>query len=71
MTKTQATAEVFWTAFKALPKKEREEVLAKFIKDKRTRHDLMDLALMEECKTEPSRAFRDYLEESKVVQKIK
>jgi hypothetical protein len=69
MTKTQATAEVFWTAFKALPKEEREEVLAKIIKDKRTRHDLMDLALMEDRKTEPSRAFREYLEESKFVQK--
>ncbi len=64
MTKTKATAEVFWTAFKALPKEERQEVLAKIIKDKRIRHDLMDLALMEERKDEPSRPFRTYLEES-------
>lgn len=64
MTKTQATAEVFWTAFKALPKKAQQEVLAKIIQDKRTRQDLMDLALIEERKEEPSRPFRNYLKDS-------
>lgn len=45
MTKIEATAEVFWTAFKGLPQPEQLEILRRFIRDQGMRHDLMDLAM--------------------------
>jgi len=33
MTQTEATAEVFWTALKALPRKEQQAVLRRVIRD--------------------------------------
>ncbi len=43
MTKTQATAEVFWTAFRVLPRQEREAVLQRIVKDKSLRRALAQL----------------------------
>ena len=61
MTSEQATAEVFFTALQALPKKERQAVLARIANDESLRQDLLDLALIAQRRDEPSRSFRDYL----------
>jgi len=43
MTTAEATAEVFWTAFKTLRKAEREAVIQRLLSDTRTREDLIDI----------------------------
>jgi hypothetical protein len=63
MTALQATAEVFLTAFKALPKKERQAVLNRIAEDKELREDLMDLAVLSQRRNESSRSFREFLAE--------
>ena len=65
MTESEATAEVFWTAFKGLPRVERHAILERILKDKNLRHDLMDLTIIENRRSEPERPFRDYLKQSK------
>jgi len=45
-----ATAEVFFTAFKALKSAEREAFIEKVVSDPRLREDLMDVVLIEEAK---------------------
>ncbi len=62
MTKIEATAEVFWTAFKGLPQPEQQEILRRFIRDQGMRHDLMDLAIIEERRDEPSRSLHEYID---------
>lgn len=61
MTESQATAEVFYTALKALPKSERDAVLVRIAKDRSISRDLMDLASIAQRRNEPSRPFRQYL----------
>ena len=62
MTKAQAaTADVFLTALKALPKGERDAVLVRIARDRALRRDILDLALIAERRNELSRPFRDYL----------
>ncbi len=61
MTTIEATAEVFWTAFQALSKKERDAVVARFLKEKNFREDLIDVAILEERQREPSRSLDEYL----------
>ena len=61
--KSKATAEVFVTAFRALPKRERDEVLVQIARDRSLRHDLLDLAAIAERQREASRPFREYLDE--------
>lgn len=63
MTSSQATAEIFLTALRALPKKEREAVLSGIAEDDALREDLLDLALLAERRDEPSRPFREYVAE--------
>ncbi len=64
MTKAQrATADVFLTALKALPKAERDAVLVHIARDKAFARDILDLALIAERRGEPSRPFREYLAE--------
>nr|CAI78849.1 hypothetical protein fc38 [uncultured bacterium] len=66
MTKAQAaTADVFMTALKALPKAERDAVLVRIARDKAFAQDILDLALIATRRSEPSRPFRDYLAERK------
>jgi hypothetical protein len=65
MTKAQATAEVFLTALKALPKDERDAVLVRIARDKAFAHDLLDLRTIAERHKEPSRPFRSYLADAK------
>jgi len=45
-----ASAEVFLTAFKTLPKKEQNVFLSEMLKDKQLREDFIDIALIEEAK---------------------
>ncbi len=63
MAKADALAKVFLTALRSLPRAGRERILLSLVKDKTLRRDLMDLAVIEERKAEPSRPFRDYLRE--------
>ncbi len=64
MTRTQrATADVFLTALKALPKAERDAVVVRIARDKAFARDILDLALITERRGERSRPFRDYLAE--------
>ena len=50
MKTNQATAEVFYTAFKTLKDKEKEAFLEKVISDPDLREDLIDIVLIEEAK---------------------
>jgi len=61
MTKTEATAEVFWTAFRGLPRQDQQAVLRRIVQSSRLRRDLMDLAVIEERRAEPARPLREYL----------
>ncbi|HUT55486.1 MAG TPA: hypothetical protein VM658_19000 [bacterium] len=61
MTNSDATAEVFITALKALPKTERDAVLVRIARDKEFARDLLDLAVISSRGHEPSRPFREYL----------
>jgi hypothetical protein len=63
MTGTEAVAEVFLTAFKSLSRAERDEVLSGIVKNRKLRHDLMDIAAIEERRSEKERPFREYLKE--------
>ena len=65
MTQTEATAEVFWTALKALPRKEQQALLRRVVQDEKLRHDLVDLALIESRRAEPARPLRAYLKDSR------
>lgn len=61
MSPAQATVEVFWTAFKSLPKNAQEGVLARFMSDRGVREDLIDVALIEKRRSEKARPFASYL----------
>jgi DNA topoisomerase IB len=66
VTPQQATAEVFYTAFKALSKQEQENVLARIARDRKLRRILehiSDLLVIEEGRDKPSRPLRDYIDE--------
>jgi hypothetical protein len=65
MIQVEATAEVFWTALKALPRKEQQAILHRVVQDEKLRHDLIDLAVIEERRTEPARPLREYLAHSR------
>ena len=63
MTVSQATAEVFLTALRALPEEERQAVLARITEDEEWREDVKDFAVFSQRRNEPSRPFRGFLEE--------
>jgi hypothetical protein len=63
MTVSQATAEVFLTALRALPAEERQAVLARIAEDEEWREDLQDLAVFSQRRGESSRPFREFLGE--------
>jgi uncharacterized protein YbaA (DUF1428 family) len=50
MRSSQATAEVFFTAFQAMDNDEREAFIEKVINDPRFKEDLIDIALIERAK---------------------
>ena len=59
MTSAEATGVVFWTAFLALSRAERQAFLERLIADPRLREDLLDAAVIEERKHEPARALKE------------
>jgi len=61
MTTTEATAEVFWTAFMAMTRNERRAFLERLIADPRLREDLVDAAIIEERRHEPTRPLDEVL----------
>ena len=66
MTVQQATAEVFLTAFKALPRREQEDILGRIVRDRNLRRileDLSDRLVIEEERGNPSRPLRGYIAE--------
>ncbi len=65
MTKVEATAEVFWTAFSVLPREDKQAIIRRLLRDDNLRRDLMDLALIEERRSEPSRPLREYVKETR------
>ncbi len=65
MNTKEAKAEVFWMAFKGLPKKERQSVIERLLKDTEFMEDLIDIAILEQRREEPSRPLEDYLAERK------
>jgi len=65
MRSQDAIAEVFLTALKGLSKEDREAVLAGIASDKSLAEDLLDLALIESRRDEPSRPFREFLSDKR------
>ena len=66
MTSSEATAEVFWTAFSALPRETRDKFMEKMIADPRLRgelEDLLDLEIVSERSGEPTRPLNEVLAE--------
>jgi len=57
----EATAKVFWTAFRHLPKSERVAVIERLLRDPEFSEDLMDIALIDQRRAEPSRPLQEYL----------
>ena len=64
MSTAKATAEVFWTAFRALPKSGREAVIERLLHDKAFLEDVMDIVVLEQRRKEPSRPLAGYLNKS-------
>lgn len=56
-----ATAEVFLTAFLALPKAEQQAFIAKLLTQDEFIEDLLDIVTIEQRRSEPSRSLDDYL----------
>ncbi|MCX5868548.1 MAG: hypothetical protein NT009_13915 [Proteobacteria bacterium] len=63
MTAAEAKAEIFWTAFKTLPRKEQNLVLTRLASDRSLRRDLMDISIAMERVNEPTRPLGEVLEE--------
>lgn len=57
----EARAEVFWLAFKGLPRKEQQLVVQKLLQDHEFVEDLLDIAVIEQRRFEPSRSLEEYL----------
>jgi hypothetical protein len=57
----EAKAEVFWMAFKGLPKKEQQRIVEKLLQDREFVEDLLDIAVIEQRRSEPSRSLEEYL----------
>ncbi len=63
---SEATAEVFWTAFRALSKKDREAIVKKFLNDDEFIEDITDSVILKNRANEPSRPLSEYLAERKM-----
>jgi hypothetical protein len=60
MIAAEATTEAFWTAFRALSKKERAVIMERLLADSEFREDLIDLAILKQRAKEPSRSIEEY-----------
>jgi hypothetical protein len=66
MTGQHATAEVFLTAFKALSRREQEDILNRIARDRKLRRvleDISDRFVVEEERSKASRPLREYIAE--------
>ncbi len=63
--KVEATAEVFMTAFNALPAKEKHSFIEKLLRDKNFKEDLIDFVTIEQRRHEPSIPLEEYLSKRK------
>lgn len=63
MTKSEAVAEVFWTAFKALPKRQQEEFIQRLLDDEELFEDLADILTAQSRRSEPTRPLQKVLQE--------
>ena len=63
MNKVESRAEIFLMALQSLSKAEKKTVIARLLEDPELREDILDLALIEQRRGEPSRPFREYLSE--------
>ena len=61
MTAAAATAEVFWTAFRALPRVERQAIVGRLLTDRQFREDLLDVSTLAKRRKEPARPLSEYL----------
>lgn len=61
MTQSQATAEVFYTAFRALKESEREAFIRRLLAEEELAEDLRYAAVIERRKNEPTVSLDDYL----------
>ena len=66
MSATEATAEIFVTAFKALKPKEREVVWQKLVRDTKLAEDLADTLALEARRQQRREPFRDVLKALKI-----
>ena len=66
MSATEATAEVFVTAFKALKRCERDAVLQRLVSDVKLAGDLAYTLALEARRHQPHQPLRDVLKELKV-----
>ncbi len=66
MSSTEATAEVFVTAFKALKPKQRAAVMERLFTDKRLAEEAADTLLVERRRTEPARPLSAVLRDLKI-----
>jgi hypothetical protein len=67
MSATNATAEVFVTAFKALKRRGRDAVLEKIVSDTKLSEDLADTLALERRRRQPRESFRSALKEREAV----
>jgi hypothetical protein len=66
MSGTQATAEVFVTAFKALKRREREAVFQRLLSDEDLAEDLADTLALEARRHQPRESFRKALKDLRI-----
>ena len=66
MSATEATAEIFVTAFKALKPREREAVWQKLVRDTKLAEDLADTLALEARRRQRREPFRDVLKTLKI-----
>jgi hypothetical protein len=66
MSTSQATAEVFVTAFKTLKRRERDAVMERMLADEELREDLVDTLALEARRHELRSPFRQVLKELKI-----
>ena len=65
MSTANATAEVFYTAFKSMSKKEKEAIISKLLTDSDFMEDLIDITIIKQRKNEPSRSLDEYVAEKR------
>ncbi|MGC2234797.1 MAG: hypothetical protein WA584_01380 [Pyrinomonadaceae bacterium] len=61
MTQSQATAEVFYTAFQALKKSEREAFIVRLLQDEKLAEDFRYAAIIDKRRKESTVSLDDYM----------